>query len=149
LEQVVADAMAALSRRERSAAEMASWLRERGVEEEELLLALQRLNEVGALDDARFAERYAEDKRELAGWGAERIEAALRDRGIPGEYIEAALVAEGAEGERRRAVELLAERARPLTSDKDRHRALGFLARRGYSSEIAHDAVREFERRAA
>ena len=30
---------------------------------------------IGELDDERFAHRYAEDKRELSGWGSERIRA--------------------------------------------------------------------------
>ena len=66
--------------------------------------------ESGTLDDARFAVRYAEDKRELAGWGEERI----RDGAGPArrprrEHIDAAL-AEGAEEELERAVALLRER---------------------------------------
>ena len=43
---------------------------------------MAELIELGELDDERFAFAFAEDKRELAGWGAERIEAALLDRGL-------------------------------------------------------------------
>ena len=35
---------------------------------------------------------------------------------------------------------------RPPQSDRDRERALGLLARRGYELELAYDAVRAFER---
>ena len=45
----------------------------RGVPEEELEEAVSRLVEAGALDDEVFARRYAEDKRELRGWGPDRI----------------------------------------------------------------------------
>ena len=37
---------------------------------------LGELCEQGYLDDARFAQRFAEDRRRLDGWGAERIERA-------------------------------------------------------------------------
>ena len=39
------------------------------------------LVEAGAIDDASFARRYAEDKRELAGWGPDRISTALEGAG--------------------------------------------------------------------
>ena len=34
----------------------------------------------------------------------------------------------------------------PPAEDRDRERALGLLARRGYDLELAYDAVRAFER---
>jgi regulatory protein len=44
-------------------------------------------------------------------------------------------------------VDLLRRRlARPPESDRERERALGLLARRGYDVELAYDAVRAFER---
>ena len=43
---------------------------------------MERLLEAGALDDERFARRFAEDKRELRGWGPDRIAEALRARGV-------------------------------------------------------------------
>ena len=58
-----------------------AWLERRGYGAEEIEAAIDRLTEVGELDDERFARRYAEDKRELRGWGAERIREALLSRG--------------------------------------------------------------------
>ena len=56
---------------------MRGWLAERGVEEAEVEEVIALLIEAGAIDDASFARRYAEDKRQLAGWGPDRISAAL------------------------------------------------------------------------
>lgn len=135
-------ALGALGRRERSYAELRHWLAGRGVPEEELEVTLAHLEQIGELDDARFARRYAEDKRDLSGWGSERIRAALLKRGVSPEHIEAAVGGER-EGEQvERAAELLARRARPLDSEADRARALGYLNRRGYTYEIAHEAIR-------
>jgi regulatory protein len=103
---------------------------------------------VGELDDARFARRYAEDKRELSGWGAERIREALRRRGVEAELIERALASESTDDEVDRAAKLLAERSAAVHTDPGRARALAFLARRGYELEIAYEAVRRREREA-
>jgi regulatory protein len=148
-DDVIGLALRALRRRERSRAELASWLAERGVEGAELIETLGRLEELGELDDARFARHYAEDKRELAGWGADRIRAALEARGIAAAEIEAALADEDSASEVERATALLARRSEPLTSERARARALSFLTRRGYPFEVAYEAVRACERREA
>jgi regulatory protein len=135
-------ALDALGRKERGTAELASWLRARDVSEEDLEAAIARLTELGELDDARFASRYAEDKRQLAGWGSERIRDALLARGISPEDIEAALNHDSGPVQVERAAELLIRRGRPLDSDAARASALGFLTRKGYSYEIAHEAIR-------
>ena len=141
-------ALRALGRRERSSAELSRWLTERGVAAEEVAQTVAHLEEIGELDDARFARRYAEDKRELAGWGAERIRGALLERGVAPEHIEAAIAADGAPQQAERAAALLVRRGETLATERDRARALGFLTRKGYPYEIAHDAIRAFERSA-
>jgi regulatory protein len=135
-------ALRALGRKERSTRELADWLAERGVGPDEAEAVVTRLTEEAVLDDERFALRYADDKRELAGWGAERIRDALLARGIAPEHIEAAVAADSATVQVQRASELLARRERGLESEADKASALGFLTRRGYSYEIAHEAIR-------
>jgi regulatory protein len=135
-------ALGALGRRERSVAELSGWLRERDVGPDDVEAVIARLVEDGVLDDERFARRFAEDKRELAGWGAERIREALVGRGISPEYVEAAVAGDSDGIQVRRASDLLARRARRLDSEADKASALGFLTRRGYSFEIAHEAIR-------
>jgi regulatory protein len=135
-------ALQALGRKERTVAEMESWLRARGIGEEESCEVVERLVTGGALDDTRFARRYAEDKRELQGWGSERIRMALLDRGISPEDIEAALHDAGGEQEIERAVGVLRERGATLADALERQKALGLLIRRGYESEVAYEAVR-------
>jgi len=135
-------ALAALRRKERTSAELDGWLRQRGFAAQEVEAALSRLTEAGELDDRRFALRYAQDKRELRGWGAERIREALAAREVPPELIEVALEAESRDAAVARASELLARRGRSLAEDAERSRALGFLTRRGYAYEVAYEAVR-------
>ncbi|HKJ36302.1 MAG TPA: regulatory protein RecX [Solirubrobacterales bacterium] len=136
-----AKALGAIRRRERSTAEIIDWLAERDYGPEEIESAISRLIECGELDDRRFAELFAEDKRELAGWGPERIAAALSERGIDRELVETVSL-ETHDEQVDRAVALLHERRFVLADDGDRQRALGLLNRRGYGYEVAHEAIR-------
>ncbi len=106
---------------------------------EEVVAALL---EGGYLDDATFARRFTEDRRTLDGWGAERIERRLTELGVERGEIRAALQA-GAHDELDAACELLARRfpVAPATP-RELERALGFLVRKGYELELAHDALR-------
>ena len=140
-ETALADAIGALHRRERTVAELHAWLIDRDVEEELAGEVVAELVETGELDDERFAYAFAEDKRALSGWGAERIEAALVDRGLGRSLAELA-AAEPREGQLERAASLLARRGEDLEDEAGRARALGFLTRRGYEYELAYDAIR-------
>jgi regulatory protein len=142
-------ALAALGRRERASAELASWLGRRGYEAAEIEAAIERLTGLGQLDDERFARRYAEDKRELRGWGAERVRDALLARGVPGAIADGVAEGDSREAQVGRARDLLAGRGRSLAGDSDRARALGYLTRRGYEYEIAYEAIRLAARDAA
>jgi len=142
-------ALRALGRRERSSSELRSWLANRGVAEDEAEAVVAHLEGIGQLDDARFARRYADDKRELAGWGSERIREALLARGVAPEDIEPAVAADGPSEQLERASALLVRRAQPLDSERSRARALGYLTRRGYPYEVAHAALRSYERDAS
>jgi regulatory protein len=142
-------ALSALSRRERTDAELTSWLERRGYGAAEIETAVTRLTEVGELDDERFARRYAEDKRELRGWGAERVREALLARGVPASIAESVAGGDSHQAQVGRAGELLAARGRPLADDADRAKALGYLTRRGYEYEIAHEAIRLASRKVA
>jgi regulatory protein len=141
-EEALSLALEALSRKERTVAELGTWLRGRGVEHGQVEEVVDQLVSTGVLDDARYARRYAEDKRELSGWGSERIRDALFERGIADEDVEEALGAGGVEGEIELALGLLRNRGLRLDDPRERQRALGLLARRGYDSEVAYEAIR-------
>lgn len=141
-------ALKALGYKERSEAELRSWLGERGVEEGEIEEVIALLGEAGAIDDASFARRYADDKRLLAGWGPDRIARALEGRGVPREHIEAALGGEDQSAQLERATALLIGRGVSCETERERERALGLLVRRGYPLELAYEAVGAAEREA-
>lgn len=138
-------ALRALNHRERSVAELARWLDERGYAAADVEASISELLELGALDDERFARVFSEDKRTLQGWGPERIAEALAARGIDRELIDRHCGNEGHEGQVARAAELLGARGEALGDDPARARALGFLTRRGYPYEVAYEAIRSCE----
>ncbi|MBN8868071.1 MAG: RecX family transcriptional regulator [Solirubrobacterales bacterium] len=141
-DETIAKALTALGRKALTEAEMRDWLLAREVEPEEVERVVEFLTENLALDDRRFALEFTNDKRDLAGWGRDRIRATLLRRGIDRRLVEEAINAPGAESEVDRAVRLLIERGAQLDDDRGRNRALGLLARRGYDADEAYAAIR-------
>jgi regulatory protein len=132
-----------LGQRDRTVAEIRRHLQHRRVEPDTIDAAVAELQEQGYLDDTRFARLFAEDRRTLDGWGNDRIERRLRVLGIVPEDADAALTRQSREEELAAALALLRRRY-PVApeSDRDCQRALGFLVRKGYALELAHDAIR-------
>ncbi len=132
-----------LNRRDRTVAELRELLAAEGAEAGAVEQVIVEVTELGHLNDAGYARRFTEDRRNLDSWGNERIERRLRLLGVSGEDIGRALVELDRDGETDRAVELLRRRfPMALTDDRDRSRALGLLVRRGYESETAYEALR-------
>jgi regulatory protein len=133
----------ALNRRDHTVAEIARALARKRVEPAVIDSVVGELCEQGYLDDARFARRFAEDRRRLDGWGAERIERRLRALGIAGDLVGAAVECQDANEELAAAIALLERRfPEPPATPRDCERALGMLVRKGYELELAHDAIR-------
>jgi regulatory protein len=131
-------------------------LRRAGATEPIIAATVERLTELGYLDDAAFARWWGEQRDRHAPRGARMIEAELRQRGVPREVIEG-YRAEHRAPERRpedaavpsteddRAVDALARhlRGRPLPSDPQALQRLGmFLVRRGFDPETVRTAIR-------
>jgi regulatory protein len=139
-----------LGHRDRTVAEVRERLIAERVEPHVVEEAIAELEHLGYLDDARYAQRFAEDRRSIDAWGAERIERRLLAVGVDPALIAAALGEQGAGEELEAALAVLRRRfAQPPSLDRERDRALGLLVRKGYELELAYDAVRAFEREAA
>jgi regulatory protein len=139
-----------LGHRDRTVAEMRRRLEAEGVQPAVLDEAMAELERRGYLDDARYARRFAEDRRIIDAWGAERIERRLLAVGVDPALISVALDERGAGEELDAALAVLRRRfPRAPSDDRGRERALGVLVRKGYELELAYEAVRAFERDAA
>ena len=145
LEHARAIAWRALSRRERTELELRGILAEKRVAPEEAAVVVGELLEGGFVDDAGYAQRFADDRRRLDAWGSERIGRRLRELGVAPEHIAAAVGEQDQEGELEAALALLHRRV-PVapTTPRERDRALGMLVRKGYELELAYDALRRY-----
>ena len=148
-ERAIDLAWRAVGIRERTEAELRAYLERKRADPAAIEVAAQELRRVGYLDDASYARRFAQDKRQLERWGNERIARDLRRRGVAPEHVEAALEGQGFQAQLLSALELLAERLPAAPADeRERGRAWSLLVRRGYAAELAYEAVREHSRRA-
>lgn len=145
LERARALAWHAIGRRDRTELELRGILAGKRVAPEEANVVVGELLDGGFVDDAAFAQRFADDRRRIDSWGAERIERRLRALGVAPEHIAAAVGERGHEGELEAALALLRRRVPAIPeSARERDRALGMLVRKGYELELARDALRRY-----
>lgn len=136
-----------LGPRARTEVELRRYLEGKRVEPETIAQALSSLRDQDYLNDARFAREFAEDKRLLEEWGADRIERKLLALGVPVELVRAAVDARDRDAEAEAAMTLLRRRFPQLGDDpREQRKAVGVLARKGYDSELAWDLVRAYAR---
>jgi regulatory protein len=136
-----------LGRRDRTVLEVRRHLEAKRVDPATIDATVAELQDQGYLDDARYAQRFTEDRRTLDAWGADRIERKLRTAGVAPDLIERAIDDSSGGTELDAAIALLERRfGAPPEDDRERARALGLLARKGYELELAYDAVRAFHR---
>lgn len=147
-EQARALCLRLLTARARTRAELAGQLTKRGYPDEVSTLVLDRLTDVGLVDDEDFAEQWVRSRRLNAGKGKRALASELRTKGIDDEVIADVLADIDSDAERARAEQLVADKLRRerLTDDTDdvkvARRLVGMLARRGYGQSMAFDVVK-------
>jgi len=118
---------------------------------------VERLGELGYVDDAAFARWWGEQRDRHAPRGMRMIEAELRQHGVPRDIIEEYRIEHRAPERRpedvavpsteaERAADTLARhlRGRPLPSDRKALQRVGmFLVRRGFDPDTVRSAIRE------
>lgn len=127
----VEQALRALRFRDRSTAELAARLEQRGVGAAEREQALETLERIGYVDDERFARTRAEQLA-ARGSGDALIRHDLQGRGIGAEHVEAAL--EALEPERGRAARIAEQRGRSVKTAR-------YLASRGFGADALDGIV--------
>jgi len=137
-----------LTARARTRAELEGQLAKRGYPYDVSKRVLDRLTQVGLIDDADFAEQWVRSRRANAGKGKRALAAELRTKGVNNDVITAALDGIDAGAERQRAEKLVRDRLRreKLGDDDDAkiaRRLVGMLARRGYSQTMVFDVVKD------
>ena len=137
-------ALRLLSVRARSRRELEGRLRRAGFEADDVHEELDRLQEVGLLDDEAFASAVANHHLTVRGSGRRVAERELFVKGIDRAVIERTLAEIGGD-EAERAALLARERAGRLAGlpvETAYARLVAFLGRRGYAADVAHPAAR-------
>ena len=139
-----------LTARARTRAELAGRLAKRGYPDDVSAQVLDRLADVGLIDDADFAEQWVRSRHVNAGKGKRALAAELRTKGVDNEVITAALSGIDAGTERTRAEKLVRDKLRREklgdpgdrdTENRVARRLVAMLARRGYGQSMALDVV--------
>ncbi len=130
----------------RTRSQLADTLRQRLVPDDAAELVLDRLTEVGLIDDAAYAAGWVHSRRSSRGLSAHAITRELRDRGIDEDLIADAVAAVGPEDDEATARDLVRRRLRTmsgLSTETKVRRLVGFLSRKGYPSGVAYRVVRD------
>ena len=145
-EQARALCLRLLTARARTRAELAGQLTKRGYPDDVSTEVLDRLADVGLIDDADFAEQWVRSRHAHAGKGKRALAAELRTKGVDNDVISAALADIDAGAERERAERLVRDKLRRERLGEDdtkvMRRLVGMLARRGYHQSVALDVVK-------
>jgi regulatory protein len=147
-EQARALCLRLLTARARTRAELAAQLTKRGYPDDVGERVLDRLADVGLVDDRDFAAQWVRSRRVNAGKGKRALASELRTKGVDDEVIADALADIDAGAERARAEQLVADKLRRerLTDDGDdakvARRLVAMLGRRGYGQSMAFDVVK-------
>lgn len=136
-------ALRLLAARQRTRRELQTRLLRAGFQADEVREELDRLQEVGLVDDARFAAEFVEHALDRRLEGRRAIAASLSAKGLDRGLIEEALG--GAAGDDQERLERLAEararRLRGLPPEAAYRRLLSFLVRRGHEPAAARRAA--------
>ncbi|MFD4294900.1 recombination regulator RecX [Rhodococcus sp. NPDC058505] len=145
-----------LTDRARSRTELATKLTDKGYHPDVIVGVLDRLTEVGLVDDAAFAAQWVHSRHTYSGKGKRALAMELRTKGVAPDIAATALDRIDVDDERKRATELVRRKLRTASldfevdgpggrsSDRDRlvRRLVSMLARRGYPQGMCFDVVK-------
>lgn len=142
VEKAYQAALRFLASRPRSRAEVERRLAAKGHAAEAIAPALERLEAHGYLDDASFAAYWVENRSRFRPRSAAAVRHELRQKGVDAETIRSALGELDEDEAAWAAVAQRLERWRGLTKEQLMQKIMNYLARRGFSYEIAQRTAR-------
>jgi regulatory protein len=135
----------------RSRAQLEAVLRRKNCPAEVSVAVLDRMEEVGLVDDEAYAGMLVRSRQAGRGLARRALRQELRSKGVDEETARAALEDVDGHAEEERARELVAKRLRSLHGLEPHvqtRRLAGMLARKGYDADVAMRVVREAVREA-
>ncbi len=135
----------------KSRSQLETALRRKNCPDEVAAVVLDRMEEVGLVDDTAYAGMLVRSQQAGRGLARRALAHELRRKGVDEETAEAALDEVDPAAEEDRARALVARRLRSMSGLDpvvQTRRLAGMLARKGYGSEVAMRVVREAVREA-
>ena len=126
--------------------QLADLLADRDVPDDAAETVLDRLGEVGLIDDEAFAQAWVTSRQAGRGLARRALKAELRAKGVDDDVAATAVEAVDDDDERetaRRLVDRKIPGMRRLDRATATRRLMGMLARKGYSGGLAAGVVRE------
>lgn len=130
-----------LARRPHSTAEIRRRLEARQFSASAIDQALDRLAELGYVDDRAFARYWVENREQSRPRGPQALRYELRQKGIAADLIETVLAETNPRDSALRAAQTALRRWRGQTRAAVRQKLGAFLSRRGFDYETVHEAV--------
>jgi regulatory protein len=130
----------------RSRAELMQKLTQRGCAAEVAGAVLDRMTQVGLVDDEAYAYMLVRTQQAGRGLARRALARELRTKGIEGDLAEEALSTISDEDERDRARALVDKKLRAMHGlgiEVQTRRLAGMLARKGYSSSVTYAVIRD------
>jgi len=130
----------------RSRAELTQTLAQRGCPADVTATVLDRMTEVGLVDDEAYAQMLVRSQRAGRGLGKRALVRELRNKGIEDDLADEALASISDADERDRARALVDKKLRAMHGlgiEVQTRRLAGMLARKGYSSSMTYAVIRE------
>lgn len=139
-------ALRSLEHSARSRHDLHVLLTRKKVPEDATQVVLDRLTELGLIDDREFAHQWVQQRQALKGLGRNVLRLELRKHGIADDLIAEAVDGLSDEDERCAAAQLAArrnERLRGLDPAVRRRRLTSYLQRKGYSYDVVASVTLE------
>jgi regulatory protein len=130
----------------RSRAELAQKLAQRDCPEDVAATVLDRMTEVGLIDDEAYAQMLVRSQQAGRGLARRALARELRKKGIEEHLAEVALATISDEDERDRARAIVDKKLRAMHGlgiDVQTRRLAGMLARKGYPPGVTYAVIRE------
>lgn len=139
--QAVDSAARFLAYRPRSTAEVRRNLFEKGMPDAVIDQAVERLEQMGYLDDHAFAKFWMENRQNFKPLSQRALRYELRQKGVSDDIIDGVLGGLEDEKAAYNAAQSQVRRLRNTTPENFRVRLGVFLQRRGFSHHTAHDVI--------
>ena len=130
----------------RTRSELEQTLAKRDVPADAARRVLDRMTEVGLIDDAAYANEWVRQRQQGKGLARRALANELRRKGIDDDLAADALASVDDEAERSAAFDLAKRKARASRGQPNEKRVrslVGMLARKGYGPGMAYGVVRD------